>query len=574
MKTVLVQVTKEYICLTACEPVKELTSKDNKKAISKDIIPFSFTSPYIMPIEQADLDEKNSIWECPKLFAEMVKNGLRQMKRTEVKEVIIMAEGYDLTCQEFQHIRANKKVINSLAISKIQEIVGDAISDFSVILTDYGVPKEANADITAKSYAVPKALIADLSEAFKDNLLNLVKVIPTEVALIGASQHSIYSFDKTVALISMDYAAVRIIIIKNGMPLYCHSFVSPLCELAHIISEDRQIALEEAIEFIRTTGYGLEEDCKNPTTERRIEDIKETAIEDIVRNLHVVLMSLNLELDQIYLSDFLGYMPRAVNYIRGFNMAKEVNVVSDSFNSQTVVPELSIQARDDFYKTGAFFVMNELMNCGTQFDNNLMIGLSAAKAKNIQAGKKMSVIGIAVLCSLMVIIGGAYGFLAVREGIDTATMAQTKYDTPKELLAKQAKLNKNLSSQEGDVALLPKEKLYMQDVLIQMNEQLVSKVKNFKGYNITHTRDEKTKLETVVIPVSGEVATFSDFLDVKNGISDNEYFKFAPSFTVSENTEKHMYSFTASLSTSQKADSSTTAEAAKEKATEAATKKN
>lgn len=564
MKTVLVQVAKDYLCLTACEPAKALTSKDNKKAIAKQDIPYSFTSPFIVPIIKEDLEDAGTIWEKPKLLAEMVKNGLRKMKRGEIKEVMLLAESFDLTCQEYQHIKSNKKVLNSLAVNKIQEFVGENINDFSVIYKDYNTPKATNEDVTAKAFAMPKALIDDLTDAFKDNMLQLIKVVPTEVGMLHSAKHSVYSFDKTVLLLSMDYCAVRALIVRNGLPMYCHTFHSPMEEYIDIIAADREIVPEEALEYIRTNGYGFQEECRTPIAERRLEEVKETLINEILCNINLVLMSLNLQLDQIYLSDFVGYMPRMVNYVRGFGLAKEVNVVSDCFNSVTVIPELSVQARDEFYKSGAFLIFNELMNSGTQFDDNMMIGLKASVAKNVQSGKKMAIVASVVLAAIMVLGGGAYAFLNIRETVDTSTIADPKYDKAKDLIKQTETLDQSLKDQASDTELLPHTKLYLEEVITQLNNQVVSKVDKMNAYSLTHTAEND--VEAVAIPIGGNVKTMDDFISLKTDLRENGFFITSPVFSVTENTEDKNYSFSTQLAVSQQEE---TTEAATEAATTA-----
>lgn len=92
--------------------------------------------------------------------------------------------------------------------------------------------------------------------------------------------------------------------------------------------------------------------------------ILQKTLDDIVRNVRLVTMSLNISIDQLFLRS-LAYILHIRNYFVGFGLAGEVMLVSDTFNTGSVVPEPSLKARDDFYKNGSYFLMNELMNCGT-----------------------------------------------------------------------------------------------------------------------------------------------------------------------------------------------------------------
>lgn len=557
MNYVLVQIAKRYLCITACEPVGEAAANGsaNKPNSKKQADPnekkaFSFSSPLIIPVDKAVLKDKSSVWEDPALLARLVKDGLSQMNHSEVTDVILMVESFDLTCQEYQHIKGAKKVLEGLAIDRIRDFVGDAVSDFSVIYKDYSAfkTKEVNEEVTAKAFAMPKALADDLVAGFKSFALNLIRIIPSEAAMIYSAQKTVYSFNKTVALVSMDYTAVRIFIAKDGVPLYCHDFASPVDDILQVIEEDRELGTSAAIDYLRTVGYGFKEDCRNASSQRKLEDISESLIDDIVRNIRLVAMSLNIRIDQIFLSDFLAYMPHIRNYFVGLNLAGEVMLISDTFNTGSVIPEPSLKARDDFYKSGSYFLMNELMNNGTVFEDNLIYGLKAQQAKTLdQSGKaaKVGAMGLGVLCFLGVAF---FGFFFGRSVIDNIIVNDSKYDYAKTLVEKRDKITEALQNQSQDAGLLPRTQLYCEDVINQLDEQVVKKMDSFTSYNITHTSEGD---ESYSIPVNGDIKNFPTFIDLQNSIKEDGYFSMNENFSVSDNSETGKYSLTAQLATSK-----------------------
>lgn len=554
MNYVLVQIAKRYLCITACETVGEAAANGSNKAMGKkqadtnEKKAYSFSTPLIIPVDKAILKDKSSVWEDPALLARLVKDGLSQMNHSEVRDVILMVESYDLTCQEYQHIKGPKKVLEGLAIDRIRDFVGEAVSDFSVIYKDYSTfkTKEVNEEITSKAFAIPKALVEDLSAGFKSFSLNLIQIIPSESAMLYAAQKTIYSYNKTVALISMDYSAVRVLIAKDGVPLYCHDFASPVDDILQVIENDRDLSTTAAIDYLRTAGYGFKEECRNASAQRKIEDIAENLIDDIVRNIRLVTMSLNISIDQIFLSDFLAYIPHIRNYFVGFGLAGEVMLISDTFNSSSVLPEPSLKARDDFYKSGSYFLMNELMNCGSVFENNLIYGLKAQQAKTLdQSGKlaKLGCLGLGVLC-----LAGLsfFGFFYGRSVIDDMRFNDTKYDYAKTLVQKRDTITEALANQSQDATLLPRTQLYCEDVINQLDEQVVDKMEKFYSYNITHSSDNN---ETYSIPINGEIKDFPTFIDLQNSIKQDGYFTMSESFSVSSNSENSQYSLSANLST-------------------------
>lgn len=557
MNYVLVQIAKRYLCITACETVGEAAANGtaNKGNSKKQVDPnekkaYSFSSPLIIPVDKAVLKDKSSVWEDPALLARLVKDGLSTMNHSEVRDVILMVESYDLTCQEYQHIRGAKKIIEGLAIDRIRDFVGEAVSDFSVIYKDYSTykTKEVSEEITSKAFAMPKALADDLVTGFKSFSLNLIQIIPSEAAMIYAAQKTIYSFNKTVALISMDYSAVRVFIAKDGVPLYCHEFTSPVDEILQVIEEDRDLSTAAAIDYLRTAGYGFKAECRNASSKRKIEDIAENLIDDIVRNIRLVTMSLNISIDQIFLSDFLAYIPHIRNYFVGFGLAGEVMLISDTFTTASVVPEPSLKARDDFYKNGSYFLMNELMNCGTVFENNLIYGLKAQQAKTLdESGKaaKVGCIGLGVLC----VAGLAFfGFYFGRSIVDNVIYNDAKYDYAKTLIQQRDDITQALENQSQDAELLPRTQLYCEDVINQLDTQVVKKMNSFGSYNITHTTDGD---ESYSIPVSGTIKDFPTFIDLQNSIKEDGYFIMSETFSVSNDSESGLYQLSAQITTNK-----------------------
>ena len=555
MNYVLVQIAKRYLCITACETVGEAAANGtaNKGNSKKQADPnekkaYSFSSPLIIPVDKAVLKDKSSVWEDPALLARLVKDGLSTMNHSEVRDVILMVESYDLTCQEYQHIRGAKKIIEGLAIDRIRDFVGEAVSDFSVIYKDYSTynTTEVSEDLPSKAFAMPKALADDLVAGFKSFSLNLIQIIPSEAAMIYAAQKTIYSFNKTVALISMDYSAVRVFIAKNGVPLYCHEFTSPVDEILQVIEEDRDLSTAAAIDYLRTAGYGFKNECRNASSKRKIDDIAENLIDDIVRNVRLVTMSLNISIDQLFLSDFLAYIPHIRNYFVGFGLAGEVMLVSDTFNTGSVIPEPSLKARDDFYKNGSYFLMNELMNCGTVFENNLIYGLKAQQAKTLDdsaKAAKVCCVGLGILC----VAGLAFfGFYFGRSVVDDMIYNNTKYDYAKTLIQQRDDITQSLANQSQDAELLPRTQLYCEDVINQLDTQVVKKMKSFGSYNITHTTDGD---ESYSIPISGTIKDFPAFIDLQNSIKEDGYFIMNETFSVSDDPDSGLYQLSAQITT-------------------------
>ena len=335
--------------------------------------------------------------------------------------------------------------------------------------------------------------------------------------------------------------------------MYSHDFRSPADEILKVIEEDRNISTSAAFDYLRTVGYGFKDDCRTSTAQRKLEEISDTLIDEIVRNIRLVIMSLNLEIEQMFLSDFLAYIPHIRNFFVKFGLAKDIILISDTFRPSSIVPEPSLKARDDFYKSGSFFIFNELMNSGSVFEDNLIYGLKAATARNIYAGQKITSVGCAVLGALLVIGIGTFAFFEIRSAMDTSSVNDPKYDPAKTLIEKQNNINTALQNQQEDSKLLPRTQLYCEDIVNELDNQVVSKISYFDYYSLTHSRDEATGLETYSIPISGKINDFNTFISLQNNIKEDEFFVMSPVFSVSENTGGPGLLFSTQLTATQNA---------------------
>lgn len=551
MKDVLVQISRRYICVTACEQVLANNEKKEKKPGGDEKIAHTFSSPFIVNIEP-DMLEGKEIWDKPDLIAKLVKEGITSLNHAEVKDVYIIMESFDLTYQEYQHVKSTKKVLDNLAVDRIRDFVGDEVTNFSVVYKDYSEAKSSKDDVadevTAKAFGMPRQLINDLQEALKANGLNLIKIIPSEVAMIYAAQKTIYSFGKVVAVISMDYSAVRVVIARDGIPLYCHDFISPLDEILSIIESDKALGTTAALDYLRTTGYGFQDEFASPTSERRLEEVADNIIDDIVRNIRLVTMSLNIEIEQIFLSDFLAYIPHIRSYIVGFGLAKEVGLISDTFNNTTVVAEPSLKARDDFYKSGSFFFLNELMNSGTVYKDNLMLGASAQKVKTLNIGNQVAVAGSIVLLAGILVGLGGLGFFRLREKIDTKNLAKPEYTVAKDGIAETAKYEDYVENQSKDNEMLPKTNFYFDDLITEVDKQIVDKTidNSFTNYSISHTV-ESDGGESYQLPISGTLENFNAYIDLQNNLRDNGFFDMSQAFSSSTASDSDKVTFSTNV---------------------------
>lgn len=549
MKTVIVQVAKDYLCLTCCEPI--LQEKDQKKEATADLS-YRFTSPYVKPLDREYMEGKGTVWETPKAFATMVLDGLREMKRPEVKEVILLVDEFDLVSAEFQHVRCKKKMLDNIAIENLKEVLQDDVKQFSVITTTYGTPAKEIPELTSKTFGIPRELSTELAKRFTEMGLTLVKITPSDIPLLKVAREVVYSFNKTVCYISIDYAALRVVLVRDTLPLYCHTFHSPITEAIDIIAQDRQLTIPQALDYIRQNGLmAADYQANTPDATRRLNALREDIMADIVHNINLVAMSLNLTIDQTVLSDYVGFFPRVTNTVKMMGLSTDVDLITDQFNNKMALPELDIDARDNAFKTGSFILFNNLMNSGDKYKNNLMVGLQPLKEKSINIGKQATYAFAIIVGAAIVASSGYYAFLHIQKSMDESKLQEEQYVRAADLLSRQEEIKQKLKDQVNDASKLPNCPLYMSDSLEQAKLQVNDNVISTNGYSLTYD-DAATDMPSIKIPMSGNVKDFNSLIALMDDVDENGFFKVSNSFTISkEEQEKNSgYNFTISLTNS------------------------
>lgn len=538
MKFTIVQVGKQFICLTPAETVKPIISADNKTKSTEYQV--SFGLPFIYPIEDNNL--KGHLLESPKELAELVKEAMRAMA-FETKDVYLCAEGPEVMAQEYKHSPAKEKFLNNIATLEAKTIITDQIENYTIIRCEYDSAygklqpqgeNIANADeCTASLFAMPVELIKQIKQAFEQQFLRIVKFIPPQTALIKAANTAITSFDKVVALFSMDYVSIRLVVMQNGKPLFCHSFPSPMGDIAEVVAKDKDIKFAEAMDFIRKTGFGLAEQCNFPQNETKITELLESSASDILRNMRMVLLSSRLELDQIFLSDCIGLMPGVIKYIRQLGFTADVNLISDSFLPSSNVPFVQALADDRGYKAACFYMYTYLFNSGAAYKNNLLFGTNETKQTNNKMAS-YATLGLGVVAVLVMAFFGWQSIaLEIQKTSDEAQLVDTKYDEAKQLIASQNDLTKKQAGIEKDKSLLPTTAVTVNEIMDNLFTQLSSKVTKVNTYNVDH------KMNTIAL--NFDIDSLEAYVDLKNEVENQEYFNIAKPFTATGNEDTKKY---------------------------------
>lgn len=526
MKYVIVQVSKYYVCITPAESGKAFVSSGKDRDAKKPDYEVTFREPLVVFLPES---LRGQAWNFPRDLAEVVKMSMRNAK-IDIKDVILCAECDQLISQEYQHTPAKDKYLRVFAENEAKGLISDDISNYSLINCEYGTAnqkEEESAQLGANVYIMPKSYVEELKSAFREQSLTLYKLIPPTVSMIKIAKAGINSFDKSVALISLDFCSARLVVMQKGVPVYAHSFPMPLGDIVNVFAADQSCTLEEAFEVIRKYGVGISEKCNSRQAGREMRSIFENFSSDVVRSLRMVLLSLRIELDQIYASDFAAYIPGVLKHLRTISVqADEINLISDAFTSLTNVPIITKETDEAGYKTACFYTYSYLVNSGAQSENNLAAitgGKSVDLGGAITGLANVAAMAVAVVAvGVMVFVGmRSYG-LEVRKQQDDAKLTDVKYDEIKGLLEDQQTYHDKMENAEKDMATLPKPSAKVCDILDQVFKQLTDEVESVKTYSVNS--DDMT-IQTNFIVKSNE-----DYDILRKKINANGFFTLSTAF--------------------------------------------
>ncbi len=535
MKYAIVQVSKYYVCITPAESGKQFVSTGKDRDAKKPDYEVTFREPLVVFLPESI---RSQAWNFPRDLAEVVKMSMRNAK-IDIKDIILCAECDQLISQEYQHTPAKDKYLRIFAENEAKGLVSDDISNYSLINCEYGAGNQKEEEATqlgANVYIMPKSYVEELKAAFREQSLTLYKLIPPTVSMIKIAKQGINSIDKSVALISADFCSARLLVMQKGVPVYAHSFPLPLGDIANVFANDQNCTLEEAFEVIRKYGVGISEKCNSRQAGREMRQIFENFSSDIVRSLRMVLLSLRIELETVYASDFGAYIPGVLKHIRMMNIqADEINLISDAFTSLTNVPIITKETDEAGYKTACFYTYTYLVNSGGQAENNLAyitggknvdLGGAAAGLGNI-AAMAFAVLAIGV----MVFVGlRSYG-LEVRAQQDEARLNDVKYDEIKDKLQQQETLRNKMANAEQDRKALPKPNANVCDIMEEVFKQLTEKVPSVEKYVVNSDDNEIENTFTV--------ETMEDYTNLQEEIRADGFFSINSALSSKQKSVKN-----------------------------------
>lgn len=528
MKTVatVLQITRGLLILTNAEydkPEGGFAAKNKRSSL-----PTNFSVPQIFELNDSLKDHP---FEKAEELAAFVKRCAESVSM-ELGDVFLCIEDEDvLITKEYKHAPAKEKLLPTFARVEAENVLHQEVDKYTILNFEYGQQygKSNKAEeISASLFAMNTGLLTDIRIGFEKENIRIAKITPPIAGMLYTAKEDINSATRAVAVISMDFAATRLVVLHNGAPVFQQSFSSVLEDIAEMFSLEFGISKMGAIDLIRQEGLGVCNKCKSAATRKQTMTMLDNAAGEILRNLRMVISTKRLDIDEIVLIDALAKLPNISNYCRQVGLTAPIENVTRLFSGGSQPPTAAASASEKGYDTTSFITLNGILTMPPGEANLLMGEANVLSGLGDAGGSKLGKLittGVGVIAALwMVGTLGWWGLLEVQKTNDTQELNDKKYADAKQLIADEALWEKQAASVEANLALLPTTSLKAADVVTNLFEQVKDKVKACEGFEIDS--------EAYTASTEVDIDNLDAYVALKNEIDEQGYFKVGDTYEI------------------------------------------
>lgn len=531
MKTVatVLQITRGLLILTNAEydkPEGGFAVKNRKSSM-----PTRFSVPQIFELNDSLKDHP---YEKGEELAAFVKRCAESVEMT-LGDVFIGIEDEDvLITKEYKHAPAKEKLLPTFARVEAENVLHQEVEKYTILNYEYGQQygKQNKTDeISASLFAMNTGLLTDLRAAFEHEGIRIVKIVPPIAGMLHTCKADINSATRAVAVISMDFAATRLVVLHNGAPVFQQSYSSVLEDIAELFSLDFGMSKMGAIDLIRQEGIGVCDKCKSPATRKQTATMLDNAAGEIVRNLRMVISTKRMDIDEIVLVDALAKLPNVDKYCKKVGLTAPIEKIERIFTGGSRLPETEPSANEKGYDYNSFITLNGMLTMPLS-DANLLMGetniLSAmSNESSSKLGKTVTALAGVAAAIWMIAILAWWGALEMRAKSDSAQLVDSRYQQAKTLIEQEALWTKQKENMKKNVEMLPNTNLKAADVVSELFKQVRDKVVSCTDFSIDSTK------HTISTAVDFQADNLKSFGTFKTQLETENYFSLDDAVSVS-----------------------------------------
>jgi len=521
MKTIatVMQITRSLLILTPAEydkPEGGFSSKSKRSSV----VPTNFNVPQIFELNDSLKDHP---YEKTEELAAFVKRCAASVSM-EIGDLFVCIEDEDvLITKEYKHAPAKDKLLPTFARVEAENVLHAEVEKYTILNFEYGQQygkASKSEDVSASLFAMNTGILTDLRANFENEGIHIVKITPPIAGMLYTSKADLNSATRAIALISMDFAATRLVVLHNGAPVFQQSFSSVLEDIAEMFSLEFGISKMGAIDLIRQEGLGACNKCNSATTRKQTMTMLDNAAGEILRNLRMVISTMRLDIDQIVLCDALAKLPNIAQYCRSVGLTAPMEKVTNLFTGATVAPVATPNAAEKGFDTTSFITLNGVLTMPVN-EANLLLGetnaMSAlAAAKNGKLGKTITAGVVVAALVWMVGVGGWWLALEMQKKNDTDQLNSNQFDTAKTLIKEESDYKERIGNLDKDSETLPHTVVKSADTAKAFFTQVINSSSKIDSVDLN--------IEANELNANLYVEDYNAFVELKNSIAAGGYF--------------------------------------------------
>ena len=530
MKSVatVLQITRGLLILTPSEYEKSdggLQIKSRKGSSNSES---QFNVPQVFELNDS---LKERPYEKSEELAAFVKRCAASVNM-ELGDIFMCIEDEDvLITKEYTHPQAKDKLLPTFARVEAENVLHNEVSKYTVLNFEYGQQygkASKTEDVAASLFAMNTGLLTDIRTNFEAAGLHIVKITPPIAGLLYTAKKDFNSATRTIAVISVDYSATRLVILKNGAPIFQQSYSSVAEDIVELFMLEFGMSKLGVLEMIREEGLGVCNKCNSAQTRKQTMTMLGNAVGELVRSLRMVMSQQRVDIDLIVYCDTLAAIPNLVNYCRQEGLSAPSENVINLFSGGSRPPVASQAAANKKYDATSFITLSGVLNMPVSEANLLkgsvladVVKENKSKIGNYVAG------GLGVIAAAwMAIVGGWWAALQIRENTDIATLAEPKYQRAQQLIDEEQEYITKLENLRIDVETLPRTVMKTSGVVTHFFTDIDEQVERTSGLNFTHSQQS---ISTTIV-----AKDFDAIVDFKYKLNEEGYFRMSDNFVVTK----------------------------------------
>ena len=539
MKSVatVMQVTRSLLILTPAEYDKPEGGLAGKR--KGGAMPTNFSVPQIFELNESLKDHP---FEKSEELAAFVKRCAESVQM-DLGDIFLCIEDEDiLITKEYKHhVESKPKMLLTYARVEAEAVLHSDVEKYTILNFEYGQQYgKANKteDVSASLFAMNTGMLTDIRANFSAAGLRIVKVAPPIAGLLYTSKADLNSATRAIAVISMDFAATRLVVLHNGAPVFQQSFSSVLEDIAEMLMLEFGISKLGAIDLIRQEGLGICNKCNSATTRKQTMSMLENAASEILRNLRMVISTMRLDIDQIVLCDALAKLPNITAFCRQIGLTAPMEKVTNMFSAQSQPPTVTQAAQQRGFEAVSFITLNGLLTMPIpeanllQGETNILSAMakdSSNKVGNIVAG------AIGFLAAVwMIAMVGWWVALEIQKNNDENTLKDERYKYAQDLIDREKKYTELTRNLTTNLELLPKTEYKMSVILEHVMKEYVEKTLTTNDITIAKRFNSDNDSTDVIVDLTSTVKNYDSFVSLKEKIDDAGFFAVDESLSISK----------------------------------------